>query len=184
MNRNEKVLENDLDLVDRFKAGEEAAFNALVDRYMKKIFNVAYRITKNQADAEEITQETFVKAFRRIETFRQQSSFYTWIYRIAINLSLNLIRKKGRQTYEFNELQEESRVNPVQLDTLIREQRDKRLESAIALLPEKQRKTLILRIYEGLSTRETANIMSCSEGTVKANLFFAIKTLRKELTGV
>lgn len=183
MNQNdEQGKQPDHILVERYKSGDNEAFNVLVNRYLKRIYYASFRITRNHADAEEITQETFVKACSKISNFRKESSFYTWIYRIAVNLSLNHVKKQARLRYDVD-MSRETNSNPDQLDLIIKMQRNNHLGMAITKLPHKQRMTVVLRIYEGLSTREVASIMNCSEGTVKANLFFALNSLKKELQG-
>ena len=175
---------SDLDLVERVLKGDDGAFNELVSRYLKKIYYTSFRITRNESDAEDVTQEAFARAYKKLKSFRRDSGFYTWIYRIAVNLSLNLIKKRSRIQTMLRQQQSKQVQKPGQLDAMVNHEQNSQLLDAVARLPDKQRMTITLRILEELSTRETAEVMNCSEGTVKANLHFALRTLKKELKGI
>jgi RNA polymerase sigma-70 factor (ECF subfamily) len=174
--------EPDNQLVDRYVAGDETAFETLVKRHQRTIYDLAYRMLENHADAADLAQKTFIQAFLHLQTFRRESSFRTWLFQIGLNLCRNAIRDRGRQIFEdVDEL-----PLPAPQDTFAiavsSELRD-RLGGAIRSLPERQREALVLRVYHQQAFAEIGAIMSCSEGTAKANYHHAVNKLRKVLIG-
>ena len=172
----------DEELVSRFKSGDHSSFINLVDRYKKGLYGMFYRVLRNQADAEDLTQEVFLKAYINLNGFREESSFKTWLYRIGINLASNF-KKSGRYNREIldNSLTEfNSKSQPVFIKNLIEKDQTRLLSKAIKSLPTKQRVTLSLRIDKELKNHEIAEILDCPIGTVKANLFHAINNLREK----
>ena len=170
---------DDLKLIQDFKEGNEQAFNQLVIRYQEKVYWVVRRMIPDHDDADDITQNVFIKAYQSLHSFKGDSSFYTWIYRIAINLSLNEIRrKKFRQTFTIDEEIHQIRSSDDQpIDVLVRKERTQQINDAIELLPEKQKKVFILRYYEELPYEEIAKILHTSVGGLKANYFHAVKKI-------
>ncbi len=181
----------DEDLVRRFKTGDEAAFDEIVLRYRKEIYRIAYRITRDHAEADDLAQETFCRAYRALGEFRGDSSLKTWLCRIVSNLSLNVVqssRVARREAVTVDDAALSARESmihaPAAQEELERKERGERLRMAIKELPGKQRHTLILRAFEGLQYKEIARVMGCSIGTAKANFFHAVSSLRRELEGI
>ena len=157
------------------------AFDSLLRAHRNRIRGICLRYTGNAADAEDLVQEAFLRAYRGLPTFRGESRFSTWLYRITVNVCLNWIAsRKPRAEPISNELEiEDSRPSPSAL--LEDRQAAAGIRAAVARLPERQRMTLVLRVYGDLSHREISEIMGGSVGTAKANLFFALKNLKKIL---
>ncbi|HEY3175449.1 MAG TPA: sigma-70 family RNA polymerase sigma factor [Candidatus Polarisedimenticolia bacterium] len=183
-----ETLPTDDDLVRRFRLGEEAAFDMLVLRYRKEVYRIAYRITGDHAEADDLAQETFCRAYSALDRFRGESSVRTWLCRIVSNLSLNVVqsaRVARRDEVEVEGLAQAGNphavAGPVGLDGLIRRERHERVRRAIEDLPRRQKMTLVLRAFEGLQYKEIATIMGCTTGTAKANFFHAVAFLKREL---
>jgi len=152
----------------------------LVRRYQQTILRLTQRMTRNVEDAEDLAQNAFVQAYRSLGSFHGQSSFSTWLYRIAVNLCLNHLRATRREDpMEVNGNVPDAREDS--LARLLAAERDRALAAAIEELPPQQRVTLTLRVYQGLGHREIAEILDCAEGTAKANYFHAIRTLQRKL---
>lgn len=155
-------LQEDGDLLDRFHLGDPSAFDELVERYHLPVYHLAYRMTQNRADAEDLAQEVFVRAYRSLKGFRRASSLKTWLFQITINLSIDRQRRGG-----LDALPRRAGMNPIPpsaqdpeaLALLEQKEREIELQEAIAKLPEKQRATLILRIFHDLSFKEIAEVI-------------------------
>lgn len=170
----------DLDVIRQVLAGDRGAFDALVRRYQREIYGLTYRMTRNAEDARDLAQEAFLQAYRSLASFRGQSGFSTWLYRIAMNLCLNQLKARRREDPgEVDGDLVDPRVDA--LAVLATEERDRALLAAIQALPHQQRATLVLRVYQGLSHREISAVLGCAEGTAKANYFHAIRTLQRKL---
>jgi RNA polymerase sigma-70 factor (ECF subfamily) len=174
---------NDLELVEQFRQGREAAFNEIVLRYQEKIYWVVRRFLSDHDDADDVVQEVFIKAARRLSDFRGESSIYTWLYRIAVNLSLNAIRNKRVADFfrldDVGELADHSGPGPDR--DVDREEQHRLIESAVRTLPPKQRTVFVLRYYEELPYEEIASIMQTSIGGLKANYFHAVKKVAESV---
>lgn len=176
--------ETDLELVEQVRNGDRRAYTELMRRHQERVYWVARRITGEHADADDVTQETFVKAYLALGDFRAESGFYTWLYRIAVNLSLNLLRKRQATSY----LQQSSALakllpSPDRPDTSVElNETEQRLQDAIALLPEKQKAVFVLRFLEGLNYEEISAILKTSVGGLKANYFHALKKIQRMMT--
>jgi RNA polymerase sigma-70 factor (ECF subfamily) len=170
---------DELKLIQDFNDGNEQAYNQLVLRYKEKIYWIVRRMIPDHDDADDITQNVFIKAYQSLHSFKGDSSFYTWIYRIAINLSLNEIRrKKFRQTFTIDEeIHQIQSSDDLPIDVLVRKERTQQIKDAIELLPEKQKKVFVLRYYEELPYEEIAKILHTSVGGLKANYFHAVKKI-------
>jgi RNA polymerase sigma-70 factor (ECF subfamily) len=170
---------SDLELIREFKDGNEKAFNVLVLRYQEKIYWVVRRLLPDHDEADDVVQDIFVKVYRSLNSFKGDSSFYTWLYRIAVNLSLNEIRrKKTRKTFAFDDSvtqYESDEILP--LERMEREERTRLIKEAIDRLPEKQKKVFVLRYYEELPYEEISKILKTSVGGLKANYFHAVKKI-------
>ena len=163
-------------IVRKLKQGDLKAFRMLVELYKRKVYTIAYDILKIHEDAEDISQEVFLKVYHSIKNFRGESKLSSWIYRITVNLSLN--HKRKMKKIVFKEIDEEIiNNNP---DSLRFELSDK-IEKALDTLTERQRITFVLKHYHQLTVMEIADIMGCSKGTIKSQLFRTLKKLQKAL---
>jgi RNA polymerase sigma-70 factor (ECF subfamily) len=163
------------------KRGEREAFDVLVERYQRPIYRLCYRYVNNHEDASDLAQEAFLKAWRAIGRFRGDSAFSTWLYRIAVNACLNFRALRRPQLRELDLALVDPR--PGAESRLAREDDASRVRAAVSRLPDRQRATLILKLFHDLTHEEVAGILGSSVGTVKANLFHALANLRREMTG-
>lgn len=180
----------DLSLVEETLAGNQLAFQLLVERYQGRMFALARHYTRNTAELEDIVQDTFLKAFTHLSSFERQSSLYTWLARIAINTSLDFLKRHGRspvQAVEDLEVVqgfERSRPNshsPAPDSRLEREEIARITQEVLAELPEIFRTVLVLREFEDLPYQEIADILGISIGTVESRLFRARARFRDKL---
>jgi RNA polymerase sigma-70 factor (ECF subfamily) len=175
-------VDPDLELAEAFRAGDRGAFDTLVRRHQKGIWRLVRRYIKSDADANDVTQLVFVRAFKGLVTFRGQSAVRSWLYRIAINCSLSWIRDhRFEQASEIAEdALTETNAGPARIS---HDQEGSRLRAAIAQLPPKQKLVLELRVFDDLSFKEVADLADCSENTAKVNFHYAVKRLRDILGG-
>lgn len=162
-------------------SGDSSAFDALVVRHQKSIHRVCYRFTGNTEDAADLTQDVFVKAYRSLPKFRGTSAFSTWLYRIAVNTCLSFKASRKNRTEEWDEDYDIVAEGPTAEDALESQMSARTVRAALDTLPEKQRMTVIMKVLEERTHAEVAEILGSNVGTVKANLFFAIRNLRKHL---
>ncbi|MFQ2086501.1 RNA polymerase sigma factor RpoE [Aeromonas veronii] len=180
----------DEQLVERVQRGDKAAFNLLVKKYQHKVVNLVARYVNNPGDVPDVAQEAFIKAYRALPTFRGESAFYTWLYRIAVNTAKNYLTSQGRrppssdveadeaESYGGGEaLQEVSTPENLALTDEIK----RTVFSAIEALPEDLRTAITLRELEGLSYEEIAEIMDCPVGTVRSRIFRAREAIDKKV---
>jgi RNA polymerase sigma-70 factor (ECF subfamily) len=170
-------MDEDLDLISRTRLGEREAFDDLVLKYQKPLYSLLYRMLSNPEDSADVLQKTFVKAFLGIGAFEQRSSFKTWLYQIAINLAKNVYRDRARIT-QVSIDDVIVKKDPRTLDALIQKENRLKLRQAFAVLPEKQRMTVMLRVQESRKFEEIAEIMKCSVGTAKANYHHGVQKLK------
>jgi RNA polymerase sigma-70 factor (ECF subfamily) len=188
------VEENDLNLVKRARNGDRAAFNDLVERYQRRLYSVCFGILRNQDDAMDMVQETFIRAYRNLDRFEGNSSFYTWAYRIARNVCIDHIRKAKRHRevdYDdtwsgHQEASEQHSLLPSRLDidparVASRKELAAQLEKALDTLSPKHREILLLREIEGMAYADIAALLEISIGTVMSRLFFARKNMQQAL---
>ncbi len=185
---------SDIDLVEQTIRGDDMAFDEIVKRYQNKVYNIVYRILGRQEDAREIALETFINAYRNLHVFRKESSFYTWLFRIAINQAKNRLRDLSRRGRNLN-----VSLNDCGDETLFRtnnsfasspspravaqtHELEEMLQNCLDELPEPLRTVFVLRVYEDLSYDEISKIVDCPEGTVKSRLYQARGLLRKRLS--
>ena len=174
---------SDNHLIDQYTAGDDTAFEQLVRRHQRTIYDLAYRMLENHADAADLAQKVFVQAFLHVNTFRRESSFRTWLFQIGLNLCRNAIRDRSRQVFEDVDDLPLQASQDTFAEAVSAELRD-RLGGAIRALPDRQREALVLRVYHQHAFADIGAIMSCSEGTAKANYHHAVNKLRRVLIGV
>ena len=170
--------EIDLGLVKRAKSGDYRAFDLLVLKYQSRLISTAFKFVKDVQIAEDIVQDSFIKAFKALDSFREDSSFYTWIYRIAVNTSKNFLVSKKRKSELLNsDLSEEAsyEIEPVETyspeDLLQATQLKKVITETIDQLGEDTRTALTLRELDGLSYEQIADVVNCPVGTVRSRIF-------------
>jgi RNA polymerase sigma-70 factor, ECF subfamily len=183
--------EAEVELLKAVLAGDGTAYRGLVEKYQGRVFAMVYGMVRNREDARDITQEAFVKAYRNLGSFRLEAGFYTWLYRIAMNLAIDFTRKrKRRETGGFDEgiatREEDGTIAEIHHEDgpsrqLERKQLFTRIMDAMEQLPEDQRQVILLRELEGLQYKEIADVMGIPEGTVMSRLFYARKELQKLL---
>ena len=177
----------DLELVKQAKEGDRRAFGRLVETYQRRVYTLAYGILRNREDAWDAAQEAFVKAYKSLEKFEGTASFYTWIYRITYNVSIDHLRSRSRK--EVSDLPEQRLVDAALRDAghshkgdpdkeTHRRELKEVLSKAMAKLSEKHRAIIVLREIEGLSYEEMAEVLDVSKGTVMSRLFHARKNLQ------
>jgi RNA polymerase sigma-70 factor (ECF subfamily) len=173
----------DEELLERFKAGDSGAFEALVERYKREVYRLAYRFTCGHEDAHDLSQEAFLRVHRGAGRFRGDASFRTWLYRITMNLGLNHVERVRRSERRQVSLDEALHVGeqPDHVERMTKREQQVKLGGAIRRLPPRQQQTLILKIYKDLRFCDIARLMRCSVGTAKANYFHAVARLRREL---
>ena len=183
----------DRQLIKRIKQGHKQAFRELVETYKKPLYYYCFRLCRNHADAEDLSQEVFIKVFQKIEQFREEAKIQTWIYRIASNAFIDKKRRKvfmlndagtfneGMQQVDAAMIQTpESDITPDrQTESSITQ---KHIDHAMERLSEKEKTAFILKHYEGLAIKEIAAIFKTSDGTVKSHLFRAIQKLQSALS--
>jgi RNA polymerase sigma factor (sigma-70 family) len=189
----ERRLEADADLaiVQRVQAGDVAAFDEIILRYRERLVGLLYQMTANREDAADLAQDAFIKAFQSIRGFTGQASFFTWLYRIAVNGTLTHLRRNRRRTFfSLEKIQEDGATadviarltdpNGADRETFVKELQEK-LNEALQKLSIKHRTVITLFEIEGLSHEEIADIMHCSVGTVRSRVHYAKQLLQAEL---
>ncbi len=174
----------DRQLIRAFARGEESAFTALVIKYRESVYRVARRMLGNHEDAADVTQEVFIRAHRALPRFDGRSRLYTWLYRITINLCLDMRGRSVRLPLLGEEAgARDAKGFPGAEDEVEGREVGRLVALAVSQLPPRQRAMTVLRLYQDLPYREIARIMGCSEGTVKATMFAALRKLRRALAG-
>lgn len=179
------------ELVKRARQGDLSAYDGLVQRYQERIYATLYHMTSNHEDANDLAQEAFIKAFQALKTFKGGSSFYTWVYRIAVNKTINFLKqRKNRSQMSLNDLDFNAEHDP-DLVALVSEKTPRRaadlaelqekLNEAMQTLSEAHRLVVTLHDVQGLSHEEIAKIMDCNIGTVRSRLFYARQQLQGQL---
>jgi RNA polymerase sigma factor RpoE len=179
-------------LVERTRRGDMGAYDALIRRYQQRIYATVYHMTSNHEDANDLTQESFIKAYQALKSFKGGSSFYTWIYRIAVNKTINFLKqRKNHVSMSLNDLDFNAEHDP-DLVALVSDNTPRRdiglselaekLNAAMQKLSEHHRLVVTLHDVQGLSHEEIAKIMDCNVGTVRSRLFYARQQLQAYLS--
>lgn len=186
-----RVEPSDQEIVEHCQRGELRAYELLVHRYRQRVYGLAYGMLRNEQDATDVAQETFVRAWQAIRKFKNDSSFYTWIYRITTNLCIDLVRRRDRQpTTPFEEtidpdtaasVAEPPSAHPLPPQELERKELRDRIDAALQELSPAHRVVIQLREFDGLDYAEIARLAGCSIGTVMSRLHYARKHLQKLL---
>lgn len=184
--------DSDAALMLRLAAGEEACFTLLAQKYHRPMIHFLFRMVRNQAVAEELAQEVFLRVYRSRESYRAEAKFTTWLYRIATNLAVNYARdtrrERGAQTVYLDAPDEETGATPDVADDrlnveqrLLRNERMAAIRAQVMALPERQRAAVLMHKYQGLDYREIGEVLKLSESATKSLLFRAYQTLRDRL---
>lgn len=187
----QQEADSDWTVIQRVQAGSVADFDSLIRKYRERVYAIVYNMTSNREDAADLTQDAFIKAFQSIHRFQGQSSFFTWLYRIAVNGTLSHLRKnKLRTFFSFEKIHDEEKGSEVisQLtdktggdrELFVKELQEK-LNEAMQKLSIKHRTVVTLFEIDGLSHEEIAEVMDCSVGTVRSRLHYAKQLLQSEL---
>jgi RNA polymerase sigma-70 factor, ECF subfamily len=190
------VATDDLTLVKRVKTGDQRAFKLLVERYQRKIYAVALGMVKDKEEALDISQEAFVKVYRYLDHFKGDSSFYTWLYRITVNICIDALRKKQALRGEQVELDEAVKMDTAEANigalgsrlgtnpqkSALRKELAEKIQQALETVPEKHRAILLLREVEGMSYEDLARTLEIPKGTVMSRLFHARTKVQKILS--
>jgi RNA polymerase sigma-70 factor (ECF subfamily) len=189
-----REAEADRALIAKAQAGDKAAFRALVERHQRRAFAVAFALVRDESDARELVQDAFLRVYKSLGSFEGTSSFFTWLYRIITNLSIDLMRKPGRQTVELDEARLEAddagefdgslfgRVDGADPAGVVRRREiAASLQTALDALPSYHRAVIVLREIEGMSYEEMAQAMDVSKGTIMSRLFHARQKLQRAL---
>jgi RNA polymerase sigma-70 factor (ECF subfamily) len=173
--------EADQALVEAFLNGRPEAFDVIVRRHQRTIYQLCYRFVGNHEDAADLSQDVFVRAFRGLRRFRGGSALSTWLYRVGVNTCLNrlAVKRPAMESIDAAPRADGQAVDPVA--RLLHDERAARVRAAVARLPRKQRATLMLRVYQELSHDEIAQVLGSNVGAVKANFFHALGNLRRML---
>ncbi|MBT8042812.1 MAG: sigma-70 family RNA polymerase sigma factor [Kiritimatiellales bacterium] len=187
----EQEGEPDDELVLKAQRGDVHAFDQLVERYHGKIYGLTYNMTSNREDAEDLTQEVFIKAFEALPRFRGKSSFYTWLYRIAVNKTINYRKKRNRKrALSLDQFDQEIKTDEVYhalttkgspLRNMSLTELQIKLNEALQNLSEKHRTVVVMHDMQGIPHEEIAKVVGASVGTVRSRLFYARRQMQAEL---
>ena len=187
---------DDLTLVKRVRGGDQRAFKLLVERYQRKVYAVALGMLKDKEEAMDVSQEAFVKVYKYLDHFKGDASFYTWLYRITVNICIDVIRKRqsaGGEAVEFDETMPMdvseanigalgSRLGTNPQKSALRRELAEKIQEALATVPEKHRAILLLREIEGMSYEDLSRTLDIPKGTVMSRLFHARAKVQKILS--
>ena len=178
-------------LVGRAQQGDVDAYSELVRRYQRKIYALVYHMTSSKEDAEDLTQDVFVKAYGSLGGFKRDAGFYTWVYRIAVNRTINFLKqRKRRVAVSLDDVDEAVERDPDYVELVAREspvreaslgELQKKLNDALLTLSEKHRSVVVLHDIQGVPHEEIARMLRVSTGTVRSRLFYARQMLQNEL---
>lgn len=172
---------SEADLISACQTAVPGAFDVIVERHRRSVYQLCYRFVGNHEDASDLTQDVFLRAFRGLRTFKGQSALATWLYRIAVNVSLNRVSLKTPINEPIDKREHVDDRSESPSDRMLRGERAVQVRAAIQRLPRKQRAALILRMYHEMSHQQIADTLGSSVGAVKANVFHALQNLKKLL---
>lgn len=175
------ALDEDAPLVDRSLKGDADAFAELVSRHQKRIHNLAYRMSQSADEAADLAQETFVRAWQQLDTFRADARFSTWLYRLAVHVCLNAARAAASRNKTRDNFSRESLSESYEVDTNAESERVERVHLALQRLEPSLRAAIVLTVFDGLDHAEAARLLGCAETTVSWRLFMARRKLRRWL---
>ncbi len=185
MNQGINLQSSDSEIISDFLKGNSSSFNFIVLKYQKKVYWVVRRMVLDHDDADDITQEVFIKLYRTMSDFRGESSLFTYLYKIAVNYSLNHLKKNRNKFEKLKNIDEESyniKDSSKDQDAMMADkEREKLLKDAMLALPDQQRAVFSLRFYDELSYEEISKILGKSVGGMKANYFHALKKIQSFL---
>jgi RNA polymerase sigma-70 factor (ECF subfamily) len=174
--------QNDFELIEKFSKGDESAFNLLIKKHQQKIYLVARRMLGNHLDADEVVQEVLLVVYNKLNTFKFESSFTTWLYKITTTRSINYLKKRAlKKTLNIFELRKNKLELPDPLEQAEGKESYDIIEKLLKKLPTKQKEVFILRNFEELSYEEISQITGKSVGALKANYFHSVNKLKKLL---
>jgi RNA polymerase sigma-70 factor (ECF subfamily) len=171
----------EIELVAACLNGQPAAFDVIVERHRRTVYQLCYRFVGNHEDANDLSQDVFLRAYKGLKNFRGQSTLATWLYRIGVNVCLNRVSVKTLPSEPIEAAQHVDTRSESPSERVLRDERAVRVRAAIAQLPHKQRAALILRMYHEMSHQEIAEAVGSTVGAVKANVFHALQNLKKLL---
>jgi RNA polymerase sigma factor (sigma-70 family) len=180
----------DQELVLRVQKGDAVAFDQLIEKYKLRVYGVIYNMVSNHEDASDLSQETFVRAFKSIHSFKSKANFYTWLYRIGVNTTLNFLKRRKEPHLSLNEWDSDIDQDPALKEltspdtgsnALDREELQQKLNEALQKLSEEHRAVVVLHDIEGLRHQEIAKILGCTEATARSRLFYAHQQLQSLL---
>ncbi len=174
----------DIELVERVRGGDEDAFRILVERHSRSLFRTAYRITGNSADADDVVQETFLRAYRAIATFDARASFTTWIHRISVNCSLDLLDSRKRRDSRIEQTDDLTTIATSEASpdrVVLSAQMQKAMAAALTAMSGNERTAFVLRHFEGMPLEEIGGILGIKMNATKNTIFRAVTKLREQL---
>jgi RNA polymerase sigma-70 factor (ECF subfamily) len=185
----ERMGGSDAEDVARARSGDQAAFQALAERHSRALFRLAYRMTGNEEDAEDVVQEALLKAFRRLDQFEDRANFGSWLYRIAANCAYDMLRSRARREEQApppdgdaeDPLLAVAADEPSPDRLMLSAQIQDRVRAAMARLSERERAAFVLRHFEQMSTKEIGDTLGLDEGAAKHSVFRAVRKLREAL---
>lgn len=187
---NSRMEMTDASFVARARAGDADAFRVLVERHSRALFRVAFRMIGNQQDAEDVVQETFLRAYKQLAKFDHRASFGTWLYRIAANCSLDMMRARKRRSEHVTSGNEEGAeeivmslpsLDPTPERMALSGEVRQRLQEAMSHLSATERTAFVLRHFEGMCIEEVSRVLECQPGAAKHSVFRAVQKLRRSL---
>jgi len=175
------------EVLARARSGDQAAFRLIVEGCSRDVFRLAFRITGNEEDAEDAVQETFLRAYRKLDAFEARASFGTWLYRVTANTAIDVLRRRKRTSEQTDLLEDDApaaRVAPSQEKSVYRRQVRERVEAALSCLSDLERSAFVLRHFEEMSLAEVSESLDTTVSATKQALFRAVRKLRKSLAPV
>ena len=186
---NSRMEPTDRPFVDRARTGDAEAFRVLVERHSRTLFGLAYRMTGNESDAEDVVQDSFLRAYKQLGTFDDRASFGSWVYRITVNCSLDFIRARKRRSEQMQPADADMEDPIAALPSLdpgpdrlaLSGQIRERLDSALSRLSDTERSAFVLRHFEGMCLEDVSRALGCQPGAAKHSVFRAVRKLRRAL---